>query len=167
MSLTGYLISSAVYYLAFFKKIFIVFHCCNSSVSHSSDLTLGAEIFYQLVLTVLMSLDSSRLGPTRRGFCKWDTPCGRAMAPTWSRCQITDIWRWPLWRRGPLSLWRQWTQWLVHVSATLYPVDDSPTRQRRKWCCHISTVQGDVTCNKLEITLAALKKKCYLLCYMC
>lgn len=107
------------------------FPCYNTWESSSNHLEFGAEIIH-----CWSTAHSFRWGPTRRGSCKWDTPCGRGTAPTWSRCRITGTWRWPRWRRGPLSSWRQWTPWLVHVSATLYPADDSPTRRRRKsnWC---------------------------------
>lgn len=92
-----------------------------------------------LVLIYPSSLYSFRWGTTRWGSCRWGTLCGRGTAPIWSQCQITGIWRWPRWRRGLLSLWRLWILWLVHVSATLCPADDSPTRQRRKWRCHLTT----------------------------
>lgn len=118
---------------------------CNTSASfiihYSNHLEIGAEIFHLYVFIYPFSINSLRWGPTRWESCRWDTLCGRGMAPTWSRCRIIGIWQWPRWRNGLLSLWRQWTLWLVHVSATRYHADDSPTGQRRKWCCN--TFQHD------------------------
>lgn len=94
------------------------------------------EIFHWRVFIHPSSINFLRWGPTKWVSCRWDTLCGHGMAPTWSRCRITGTWPWPRWRNDLLSLWRQWTPWLVHVSATLYRADDSPTGQRRKWCCN-------------------------------
>lgn len=142
--LNKFMASSAVYLCGRFQRNHC-FPCCNTWESSSNHLELGAKIIH-----CWFTVSSFRWGPMRRGSCKWDTLCGRGTAPTWSQCRITGTWQWPRWRRGPLSLWRQWTPWLVHVSATLYPADDSPTRQRRKSSWRSSTLNCPFPTNTLK-----------------
>lgn len=108
--LNRFLVSSAVFLcLCPFKRISVLL--CVIFVPHQrGKRCLVRRFCHWLVLIRPSSPDSSRSGPTRWGSFRWDIPCGRGTAPTWSRCRITGIWRWPRWRSGPLSLWRQWTR---------------------------------------------------------